>query len=204
VKYVSRYTHRVAIANSRLVSMHDSSVEFKWKDYRQPQLPKVMHLSIVEFVRRFLLHVLPPGFVRIRYYGFLSNRDRHGKVQRCQQLLGKKYKKMESARTTQAVFRRAFGHDVTCCRKCGRGHYLLIARMGGAETLAAQYNPHAGGYREATLRPPGGGLAFGRSTQVSTCARPSRPAPALRGNSRATGGAPSCPTPLRSVGTPAI
>jgi putative transposase len=85
--YVGRYTHRVAIANQRLVAIADGQVSFRWKDYRDGR-QKTMTLTATEFIRRFLLHVLPDGFHRIRYYGFLGNRYRHEKLARCQHLLG--------------------------------------------------------------------------------------------------------------------
>jgi len=69
--YLGRYTHRVAIANSRLIALAEGQVRFRWKDYRHPQRPKVMSLAAGEFIRRFLLHVLPDGFRRIRHFGFL-------------------------------------------------------------------------------------------------------------------------------------
>lgn len=71
--YLGRYTHRVAIANSRLIKFDDGQVRFRWKDYRQPNEPKVMTVQAGEFIRRFLLHVLPDGFRRIRHFGFLAN-----------------------------------------------------------------------------------------------------------------------------------
>jgi hypothetical protein len=85
--YVGRYTHRVAIANQRLLAIDDGQVSFRWKDYRDGR-QKTMALAAEEFIRRFLLHVLPHGFHRIRYYGFLSHRDRQAKLTRCQHLLG--------------------------------------------------------------------------------------------------------------------
>ncbi len=86
--YVGRYTHRVAIANHRLLAIDDDHVTFRWKDYRDNNRQKTMTLGAEEFIRRFLLHVLPLGFHRIRYYGFLGNRYRHAKLARCQHLLG--------------------------------------------------------------------------------------------------------------------
>ena len=88
--YVGRYTHRVAISNQRLLDIDDGHVRFRYKDYRadRPQTPKTMTLAAPEFIRRFLLHVLPTGFHRIRYYGFLGNRHRTEKLARCRQLLG--------------------------------------------------------------------------------------------------------------------
>ena len=87
--YVGRYTHRVAISNNRLVSMDDSKVHASaWKDYRDDNRQKTMTLEAGEFIRRFLIHVLPDGFHRIRYYGFLSNCHRARKLARCRELLG--------------------------------------------------------------------------------------------------------------------
>jgi Putative transposase len=85
--YVGRYTHRVAISNNRLLDIENDRVRFLWKDYRDNN-EKTMDLSAEEFIRRFLLHVLPDGFQRIRYYGFLSNRHREEKLALCRQLLG--------------------------------------------------------------------------------------------------------------------
>ncbi|TIU44834.1 MAG: IS91 family transposase, partial [Mesorhizobium sp.] len=70
--YVGRYTHRVAISNNRLIDIEDNAVRFRWKDYRHGNWQKVMTVASDEFIRRFLLHVLPEGFHRIRYYGFLG------------------------------------------------------------------------------------------------------------------------------------
>ena len=86
--YVGRYTHRVTISNNRLVSIGDGKVRFRWKDYRDDNRQKVMTLDGAEFIRRFLIHVLPDGFHRIRYYGFLGNCHRARKLAQCRQLLG--------------------------------------------------------------------------------------------------------------------
>ena len=90
LKYLARYTHRVAIANSRLASYENGVVRFRWKDYREGGKTKVMPLTDVEFIRRFLQHVLPAGFVRIRHHGFLANRNRSDHLQQCRELLGVK------------------------------------------------------------------------------------------------------------------
>jgi hypothetical protein len=74
LKYLAGYTHRVAISNRRLLSMEDGRVTFEWKDYADGDKTKIMTLDAVEFIRRFLLHIFPSGFVRIRQYGFLANR----------------------------------------------------------------------------------------------------------------------------------
>ena len=90
LEYVGRYTHRVAIANNRIVDIEDGKVRFRWKDYRNESRQKVMTLDAGEFIRRFLVHVLPEGFQRIRYYGFMGNRYRKQKLALCRELLGMK------------------------------------------------------------------------------------------------------------------
>jgi hypothetical protein len=87
--YLARYTHRVAIGNSRLLDLDDTHVSFRWKDYREQgrQKSKVMRLGVGEFMRRFLLHVLPEGFDRIRHYGLFANGHRTDKLAQCRDLL---------------------------------------------------------------------------------------------------------------------
>jgi hypothetical protein len=85
--YLARYTHRAAIANSRLVAIDEDKVAFTFKDYRRNGQRKVMRLEAHEFIRRFLLHVLPDGFHRIRHYGFLANGHRVQKLERCRSFL---------------------------------------------------------------------------------------------------------------------
>lgn len=85
--YLSRYTHRIAIANSRLVAMSDGRVSFHWRDYAHGHRTRTMTLDVHEFLRRFLLHVLPPGFVRIRYFGLLANRHRNPLLHLCRDYL---------------------------------------------------------------------------------------------------------------------
>ena len=87
LRYLSRYTHRVAISDHRLVEVTDDHVTFSWKDYRDGSRIKHMTLGPSEFIRRFLLHVLPHGFQRIRHYGFLANGNRATKLARIRQLL---------------------------------------------------------------------------------------------------------------------
>jgi hypothetical protein len=84
---LSRYTHRVAIANRRLLTVTDDDVAFRWKDYRHHGKSKIMALDADEFIRRFLLHTLPDGFHRIRHYGFLANGHRAAKLALCRKLL---------------------------------------------------------------------------------------------------------------------
>src|SRR5207247_2613935 len=85
--YLARYTHRVAISNHRLLNFQDGQVTFRWRDYAHGNKKRKMTLTADEFLRRFLLHVLPKGFVRIRFFGFLANRRRRTQLAQCQQLL---------------------------------------------------------------------------------------------------------------------
>jgi hypothetical protein len=89
IEYLGRYTHRVAISNQRLLSLQEGKVSFQWKDYRHKdkQNSKTMTLEAGEFIRRFLIHTLPPGFQRIRHFGFLANCHRKVKLALCRQLL---------------------------------------------------------------------------------------------------------------------
>jgi len=87
LKYLARYTHRVAISNQRLVSLVQGRVTFRWKNYARDGEPATMTLNAEEFIRRFLLHVLPRGFVKLRHFGFLANRGRRENIVLCRKLL---------------------------------------------------------------------------------------------------------------------
>ena len=88
LRYLGRYTHRVAISNHRLLSFHDNHVTFRWRDYARGNKQRKMTVSSEEFTRRFLLHVLPKGFVRIRHFGFMANSQRTACLELCRRLLG--------------------------------------------------------------------------------------------------------------------
>jgi hypothetical protein len=131
--YVGRYTHRVAISNNRLLDIESGNVRFHWKDYRNGNQQKTMTLSADEFIRRFLLHVLPDGFQRIRYYGFLGNRYRKEKLARCRELLGMtKPEPPEIAevsttiRSYQDLFEQLTGICLWECPACHQGRMVCI------------------------------------------------------------------------------
>jgi hypothetical protein len=88
LRYLARYTHRIAITNRRLLACCDGQVTFRWKDYQHGNRQRIMTLEAVEFLRRFLLHVLPRGFKRMRHYGLFANGVRKVKLPLCRQLLG--------------------------------------------------------------------------------------------------------------------
>ena len=132
--YVGRYTHRVAISNNRLRDIENGQVRFKWKDYRGGDQVKTMTLSAGEFIRRFLLHVLPKAFRRIRYYGFLGNRHRDGKLARCRHLLGMPQVEQNSAEpVTQTDYRDRYedltGRSLRQCPQCRRGNMVVVQML---------------------------------------------------------------------------
>jgi Putative transposase/Transposase zinc-binding domain len=129
--YVGRYTHRIAIANQRLVTIDDGKVCFRWKDYRHGNRHATMTLAADEFIRRFLIHVLPEGFQRIRYYGFLCNRQREAKLARCRELLGMAQVEPAPASSPRADdyrdrYETLTGTSLRLCPACGDGHMLVI------------------------------------------------------------------------------
>ena len=132
--YVGRYTHRVAISNNRLVAIEDGKVAFRWKDYRHGNRQKVMTVATDEFIRRFLLHVLPEGFHRIRYYGFLGNRYRAQKLARCRDLLGMSISepsRAPSAKDYRDRYEDLTGHSLRQCPACRQGQMIIIEIFDG-------------------------------------------------------------------------
>jgi hypothetical protein len=132
LKYLARYTHRVAISNARLVKVEENQVFFRWKDYADGNQQKVMALEAVEFIRRFLLHIVPSGFVRIRHYGLMGNRVRAENLARCRALLGAGQGSDAGAAApppgplqsnpTEAGMR-------TRCPVCGQGHMVIVGTV---------------------------------------------------------------------------
>jgi hypothetical protein len=126
LQYLGRYTHRVAISNHRLVSFTEGKVTFRWRDSAHNNEQKLLTLSLDEFLRRFLLHVLPKGFVRIRNFGFLANRRRATLLPLCFQLLG------SAPQTEQDISGSKDSSDLWRCPKCG-GPMKVIERFTAAE-----------------------------------------------------------------------
>ncbi len=126
--YVGRYTHRVAISNNRLVSMDSGKVRFRWKDYRNGNGQKTMALEASEFIRRFLIHVLPDGFHRIRYFGFLGNCHRKQKLARCRELLGMTPagSKADPPADYRDRLKALTGQSLRECPHCHTGTMLVI------------------------------------------------------------------------------
>jgi hypothetical protein len=131
--YVGRYTHRVAISNNRLLDIENDRVCFQWRDYRAGGQVKTMTLSADEFIRRFLLHVLPNGFQRIRYYGLLGNRYRKEKLSHCRRLLGMQIPDQHTLVPVQEDYRDRYedltGSSLRQCPQCQRGRMVLVAML---------------------------------------------------------------------------
>jgi hypothetical protein len=138
LKYLARYTHRVAISNARLVKVEEDQVYFRWKDYAQGNQQKVMALGVVEFIRRFLLHIVPSGFVRIRHYGLFANRVRAGNVTRCRALLGVGQGSGAGGRAaTQGPQPVKQAQASARCPICGQGHMVVVAKLEPARAGAS-------------------------------------------------------------------
>jgi hypothetical protein len=140
--YLARYTHRVAIANSRLVALADGRVSFLWKDYRHHDKRKVMTLDVDEFIRRFLLHVLPDGFHRIRHYGYLANGGRVAKLAHCRRLLAAPAPAPPvAAADYRERYQQLTGRSLDLCPCCGgRMVQIGIIPRASARTAAAPWN----------------------------------------------------------------
>ena len=117
LSYLGRYTHRVAIANHRLIKIEKDQVYFRWKDYRQQGQQKVMKLEAKEFIRRFLMHILPAGFCKIRYYGFLATRNRKQRLNHIREILNYQAHKLPM-RTWQEWFYELTGIMPGYCPQC--------------------------------------------------------------------------------------
>ena len=131
LEYLGRYTHRVAIANNRLVSADDGQVAFRWKDYRHHNRRKTMTLSADEFIRRFLLHVLPHVLQLIRHYGFLVNRFRGQNLALCRKLLNSQPPPAESAQPLdyRDLFEKLTGRSLRQCPHCKAGQMWVVATL---------------------------------------------------------------------------
>jgi putative transposase/transposase-like zinc-binding protein len=129
LEYLSRYTHRVAISNHRLLNVADGQVTFSYRDRRDGNQVKELTVSAAEFLRRFLLHVTPPGLCRMRHYGFLSNRSKEQQLPRCRALLGVPPEPPVETLAPILVLLRWTGVDVTRCPHCEQGTMVSMERL---------------------------------------------------------------------------
>ncbi len=149
--YLGRYTHRVALSNDRLVRLNGNQVTLRWRDSGDGGKIKLLTLEVLEFIRRFLLHVLPDRFVKIRYYGLLSTRKCKRKLLCCQRVLGiQKREEPEGSppETWEDLLTRITGIDPRVCPFCGQG--TMIQR----EVLPAYKIGPAGSIPQYSGRPP--------------------------------------------------
>jgi len=131
LQYLGRYTHRIAISNNRILTNQDGNVSFLWRDYADDNRKKTMTLKADEFIRRFLLHVLPARYVRIRHFGLLANRNRKDNIAVCRKIMGSKTITKENAKleTWQELLRRICGIDVNVCPVCQKGRMSRMALL---------------------------------------------------------------------------
>lgn len=131
LEYLGRYTHRVALSNNRLVDHAQGRVRFRWRDDADHDRVKVMTLETDEFLRRFLLHVVPRGFMRIRHFGLLANRTRRDTLRQCRDLLGQPPPADAGAESVAVLLHRLTGIDLSRCPVCGEGpmHITTFAQV---------------------------------------------------------------------------
>jgi hypothetical protein len=128
LEYLGRYTHRVALTNDRMVKLDGNRVTIRYRDSSDHNKTKLMRLDACEFIRRFLLHVLPDGFMKMRHYGILSNRNRKTKLRQCKRLLGvttDQSNEKANRPSWQELFFSVTGIDPTVCPHCGKGNMVL-------------------------------------------------------------------------------
>jgi hypothetical protein len=128
LEYLGRYTHRVAISNHRLVSLEDGQVTFTYKNRKTEQIQQTT-IEAVEFIRRFLLHALPNGFVKIRHYGFLANRNRGNNLAKLRQLHALPQNAKTAEKSIQEMMLSLTGADISLCPCCGKGKMQLIGEI---------------------------------------------------------------------------
>ena len=134
--YLGRYTHRVALSNHRLVDHRDGRVRFRWKDSADHDRVQVMTLEVDEFLRRFLLHVVPRGFMRIRHFGLLANRARRDALTRCRDLLDQQPPDDAQPESAAMLMCRLTGIDLARCPVCGEGRMQITAIVVRAAPVA--------------------------------------------------------------------
>ena len=132
LEYLGRYTHRIAISNNRIQSIDNGSVVFTYRDRANNNESKTMVLPAEEFIRRFLLHVLPEGFMKIRYFGFLSPKHKKQAISLIRRLISSTAKLPEKKNETVVeMLLRLTGEDITCCPECKKGRMRIVQKLPG-------------------------------------------------------------------------
>ena len=123
IRYLGRYTHRVAISNNRIKKEENGYITFKYRDYKDKKKQKEMTITAEEFIRRFLLHILPPRFMKIRHYGLLGNKNKKTKLAICKKLT-KTANLVKPEINTLEILKKTLGVDFNLCPICHKGHLL--------------------------------------------------------------------------------
>lgn len=139
--YLGAYTHRIAISNTRILDLNDGRVSFRVRDSADANKQKVMQLEAAEFIRRFLLHVLPKGFVRIRHYGLLANRTRREKIARCRDLLAAHKPEDPPTQTRRERLLELTGVDIGQCPACREGRMGIVEQIDPIRRLFGHPGP---------------------------------------------------------------
>ena len=128
--YLGRYTHRVALSNDRILSIHNGLVTLSYRDRKDGNRKKTLTLDAQEFIRRFLLHVLPDGFMRVRHFGFLANRSKKQALPQCRKLLGLNPALPEiPKRSAHDLLLELTGIDLSRCPSCKHGTMIVVAEL---------------------------------------------------------------------------
>lgn len=129
-EYLARYTHRIAISNHRIISIKNDHILFRWRDYADDSKEKIMSLHAHEFIRRFLLHVLPKGFVKIRHHGLFSNRKRKKLLETIRNILQVSYEiHVKNAESWKELYFRITGNDIDLCPLCKKGTMVTVKEI---------------------------------------------------------------------------
>ena len=127
IEYLARYTHRIAISNHRIIKVEDDRVFFSYKDYKENNQKKVMSLPVMEFIKRFLWHIVPSRFVRIRYYGLMANRNKKINLEKCYEYFELEQRIEEITKDWDKIYFKVTGIDIHKCPECKEGNMVGIS-----------------------------------------------------------------------------
>jgi hypothetical protein len=125
IEYLSRYTHRIAISNYRILKVENDEVSFSYKDYKESNAKKTLTLSVMDFIRRFMTHVLPSRYVRIRYYEIMSNRNKKSNLEDCYEFFELERRMKDLPGAWEDIYMEITGIDIHICPECGEGRMIV-------------------------------------------------------------------------------
>ncbi len=129
IEYLARYTHRIAISNHRIVKVEDNRVFFSYKDYKENNQKKEISLPVMEFIKRFLWHIVPSRFVRIRYYGLMANRNKKINLEKCYEYFELERRIEELTKDWDKIYFEVTGTDIHKCPECEKGHMVSLDKI---------------------------------------------------------------------------